>query len=438
MSEIAIRVKNLSKCYEIYNKPQDRLKQAFSRSKKYFHEFWALHDVSFEIKKGEALGIVGRNGSGKSTLLQLICGTLTPTSGEIKVNGRIAALLELGAGFNPEFTGRENVYMNGAILGFSKGEIDAKFDEIAAFADIGEFIEQPVKTYSSGMFVRLAFAVQACIEPDILIVDEALSVGDIFFQQKCATRIQELLKKGTTVLFVTHDLHSITTFCKQALLLSEGKLIKIGEPKEVLEYYTAVLYGYSAQQSLETNIRKDGYVAAKINFDNFDLNSLQSVSNLGITRYGEGAIQFQRFALLDFESKAISQFTSGENLKLVLELTTNNKSGLIPNVGFQIRDRLGNIACGTNLWMLGAKVEPQEANSNFYIVFDIKLMLGAGAYTITVAVSDYSSNPMQVYDWIDQVATFDIISKEDGQGRVGGYSYCPVNLTGSILLSSTQ
>jgi lipopolysaccharide transport system ATP-binding protein len=236
--QIAIRVQNLSKCYQIYNKPQDRLKQGLWRGRKqFFREFWALKDVSFEVKKGEAMGIIGRNGSGKSTLLQLICGTLTPTSGEVDVNGRVAALLELGAGFSPDFTGRENVYMNAAILGFSKAQVDAKFQEIVEFAEIGEFMEQPVKTYSSGMFVRLAFAVQVCVEPDILIVDEALAVGDVFFRQKCYARLERLRKSGTAILLASHTMPDIEQYCERAILLDHGAARFIGSASEAAKHY---------------------------------------------------------------------------------------------------------------------------------------------------------------------------------------------------------
>src|SRR6478672_3840406 len=230
-SDIAIKVEHLSKCYQIYSQPRERLKQFIlpalqgmigQQPKQYFRDFWALQDVSFEVRKGETVGIIGRNGSGKSTLLQLICGTLNPTSGSLQAHGRIAALLELGSGFNPEFTGRENVYLNGSLLGLSSAEIDVKFDDIAAFADIGEFIERPVKTYSSGMVVRLAFAVQAMVDPDILIVDEALSVGDEKFQRKCFARLEELKSRGTSILFVSHSGSQIVELCERALLLEHG------------------------------------------------------------------------------------------------------------------------------------------------------------------------------------------------------------------------
>ncbi len=255
--EIVINVKNLSKRYEIYATPRDRLKQLvfpsiytifeqiiglFGRASdrtapQYFREFWALHDVSFQVKKGETLGIVGRNGSGKSTLLQLICSTLSPTSGDVTVNGRISALLELGSGFNPEYTGRENVFLNGQILGLSQKEIESRFEAIAEFADIGDFIDQPVKTYSSGMAVRLAFAVASNVDPEILVIDEALAVGDVIFQFKCRKRMEELIDKGTTLLFVSHDMNSVKSFCNRAIYLEHGQKKAEGTPEEIVENY---------------------------------------------------------------------------------------------------------------------------------------------------------------------------------------------------------
>lgn len=219
---IAIRATNLGKCYQRYNKPIDRLKQAILRKRHYFEEVWVLRDISFELKRGKALGVIGRNGAGKSTLLQILSGTLTPTTGEVYLRGKMAALLELGSGFNPEFSGRDNIYVNGAILGLSRNQIDERFDEIVAFSELGEHIEQPVKTYSSGMHVRLAFSVQVCVKPDILIVDEALAVGDVFFQQKCHARMEKLLDQGTSILLVSHDTSSIRKYCDTALFLVDG------------------------------------------------------------------------------------------------------------------------------------------------------------------------------------------------------------------------
>jgi lipopolysaccharide transport system ATP-binding protein len=250
-SDIAISVSNISKCYQIYDSPRDRLKQfvvprlhriAGRVPKQHFREFWALKDVSFEVKKGETVGIIGRNGSGKSTLLQIICGTLYPTNGSIQTNGRIAALLELGSGFNPEFTGRENVYLNAAVLGLSRAEIESRFDDIVAFADIGDFVDQPVKTYSSGMMVRLAFAVAINVEPEILIVDEALSVGDELFQRKCFSRIETIRAGGATILFVSHSGAQIVELCDRAVLIDAGEKLAVGLPKQIVGNYQKLLY----------------------------------------------------------------------------------------------------------------------------------------------------------------------------------------------------
>lgn len=265
-SEIAIKVDNLSKCYHIYDTPRDRLKQFVlprarrllgMQPKNYFREFWALKDVSFEVKKGETVGIVGRNGGGKSTLLQLICGTLNPTSGSIQTIGRVAALLELGAGFNPEFTGRENVYLNGSVLGLSKDEIDTKLEDILAFAGIGQFIDQPVKTYSSGMVVRLAFAVAINVDPQILIIDEALAVGDELFQRKCFSRIEAIRAAGATILFVSHSGGTVVELCDRALLLDSGERLAMGAPKQIVGRYQKLLYvPHDKREAVREEIRR--------------------------------------------------------------------------------------------------------------------------------------------------------------------------------------
>ena len=270
-SDIAIKVENLSKCYQIYDTPRDRLKQFVMpklqrtlgmQSKQYYREFWALKDVSFEVRKGETVGIIGRNGSGKSTLLQIICGTLNQTGGSIQTNGRISALLELGSGFNPEFTGRENIYLNGAVLGLSHEEVGSRLNQIIAFADIGEFIEQPVKTYSSGMLVRLAFALAINVDPDILIVDEALSVGDELFQRKCFSRLETLRSAGSTILFVSHSGSQIVELCNNALLIDLGEKIAAGPPKQIINLYQKMLYSpVDKQEVIKNQVRKEDNVS---------------------------------------------------------------------------------------------------------------------------------------------------------------------------------
>jgi lipopolysaccharide transport system ATP-binding protein len=262
-SETVLSVRDLGKCYRIFSQPQDRLKQALWRGrKKFYREFWALKNVSFDVRRGETVGIVGRNGSGKSTLLQLICGTLTPTAGEVRIHGRIAALLELGSGFNPEFTGRENVYLNASMLGLSRDEIDARYNSIAAFADIGEFIDRPVKTYSSGMYVRLAFAVAVSVDPDIFIVDEALSVGDEAFQRKCFSRIEQLREGGATILFVSHSASTIVQLCNRAVLFDAGEQLLTGSPKWVVSRYHKLIYAPPHRaDSVRAEIRASSLIA---------------------------------------------------------------------------------------------------------------------------------------------------------------------------------
>ncbi len=260
-SDPVIRVRNLSKCYHIYDNPRDRLLQMLSRGRKtYFREFWALRDVSFDISKGEVVGVIGRNGSGKSSLLKTICGILNPSSGSVDAGGRIAALLELGSGFNPEFTGRENVYLNAAVLGMRRDEINSRFASIESFASIGDFIDQPVKTYSSGMFVRLAFAVAVHVDPDILIVDEALSVGDIAFQNKCIEVLKGMMARGVTILFVTHDLSTLQLLCTRVIWLEGGQIKISGDPVQTCqEYYVEMTgtKGSSGSMPIVTPVQQD-------------------------------------------------------------------------------------------------------------------------------------------------------------------------------------
>ena len=289
-SEFSIRVEGLSKRYEIYAQPIDRLKQmtlpriqraAHRPARTYFKEFWALRDVSFDVRKGETVGIVGRNGSGKSTLLQMICGTLHPTAGQISVSGRIAALLELGAGFNPEFTGRENVYLNAAVIGLTRQEIDARFDDIAAFADIGDFMDQPVKTFSSGMYVRLAFAVAINVDPEILVVDEALAVGDEAFQRKCFARLNQIRESGANILFVSHSAGTVIELCDRAILLDGGELLAQGTPKFIVSRYHKMLY---APASNAASIRERIRSEARLQIDSADASELVETPAASKTR----------------------------------------------------------------------------------------------------------------------------------------------------------
>lgn len=360
--DIAIRVSNLSKCYQIYNAPRDRLKQfvlprlqriAGKSPKQYFREFWALKDVSFEVKKGETVGIIGRNGSGKSTLLQMICGTLSPTSGSVETRGRIAALLELGSGFNPEFTGRDNVYMNAAVLGLSREEVDACFDHIAAFADIGEFINQPVKTYSSGMVVRLAFAVQSQIEPDILIVDEALSVGDAKFQAKCFEQLRKLKENGTSILLVTHSSEQIVTHCSNAILLNNGVQLESGAPSQIINRYMDLLFGKEKKTPESPPAIPNKAPASPAVKTEFPLSNSEDVffSRPGYNpyeyRWGNGAATILDFYLAADDDLYPSSVATGQTMRLGISIKFN--SDLVrPIFGLVIKTKEGITVNGAN------------------------------------------------------------------------------------------
>lgn len=352
-SEPAVRVENLSKCYQIYGKPRDRLLQMLFRGhRKYYREFWALRDVTFEVGKGETVGIIGRNGSGKSTLLQMICGTLNPTGGTIETRGRIAALLELGSGFNPEFSGRENVYMNGAVLGLSREEMDDRYEEILAFADIGDFIDQPIKTYSSGMVVRLAFAVQAMVGPDILVVDEALAVGDVRFQAKCFDRLKQLKQRGTSILLVTHSGEQIVTHCNRAVLLDEGRIVELGEPKQVVNRYMDLLFGKEKKESpvgpvtVVADVHENASLA-------YDLNSVQDVFstrpgyNPHEYRWGDGAAAILDFYLAADETAYPTSVTSGQQVTLALSIRFLEDL-VRPILGITIKSKEGVTVYGVN------------------------------------------------------------------------------------------
>jgi lipopolysaccharide transport system ATP-binding protein len=361
-NDIAIQVSNLGKCYQIYDKPHDRLKQflaprlqrlARQTPQQYFREFWALKDVSFEVKKGETVGIIGRNGSGKSTLLQLICGTLTPNSGTVETSGRIAALLQLGSGFNPEFTGRENVYMNASILGLAKDEIDARFDKIAAFADIGDFIERPVKTYSSGMVMRLAFAVQSQIDPDILIVDEALSVGDAKFQAKCFNRLKKLKDGGTSILLVTHSSEQIVTHCTNALLLESGKVFEAGHPRSVVNSYMDLLFGKKRKSIVAPAISATMDSVDEVVTPEASLSYTEDVfaSHPGYNpheyRWGDGSALILDFYLSADGEDYPSAITTGQNIVLAVSVRFLN-SMVRPILGITIKTKEGVTVYGVN------------------------------------------------------------------------------------------
>jgi len=441
-SEIAIKVENLSKCYQIYAQPRDRLKQfvlprlqriAGKSPKQYFREFWALKDVSFEVKKGETVGIIGRNGSGKSTLLQMICGTLNPTGGSIQTNGRIAALLELGSGFNPEFTGRENVYMNASVLGLSKEEIDARFNSITAFAEIGDFIDEPVKTYSSGMMLRLAFAVIAHVDADILVVDEALAVGDAFFTQKCMRFIRHFQSNGGTLLFVSHDTGAVVNLCSKAILLKQGKVVEVGLPKEVSESYLATL--------CETNQVVDGHLPhhnkvhynqqqgpveyrdmreALLNSSNLrnDIELFQFKPDTG--GFGTGEAKIQSVRLLDQDGVSLSWVVGGENVILEVQCVAYNYIAR-PIIGFQFKDRLGQVIFADNTYLV-YQHHPQSVSQGDELAarFEFRLpVLPTGDYSIAVALADGMQDNHVQHHWLHDALIVKVHASSICFGLVG-------------------
>lgn len=410
--KIVIDISNLRKRYEIYAEPRDRLKQllipplhrvtngmaaAMGISKHrepphYFHEFWALDDISFRVKAGETLGIIGRNGSGKSTLLQILAGTLAPTSGEVEVLGRIAALLELGSGFNPEFTGRENVFLNGRILGLSKKEIEDRYVQIVEFADIGEFIEQPVKTYSSGMFLRLAFAVQAHIDASIVIIDEALAVGDVFFRQKCYGKLEQLKQSGAAILLVSHSMPDIEQYCERAILLDHGKMRFVGSASEAAKHYYLIHQESKVKDKREKNLSFDGVLGELPEWalarpqpqDFIDLSNKQQVGN--------GEARLLSLALLNEAGEPCNSFRQGDRAVFWAEFELLDDIG-VPIFGTVIKNERGIIVHGKNSWQDDSDVPLQGGiGKKVLCCYEVMLELGPGEYVFDIALSSVLRN----------------------------------------------
>ncbi|BDT66796.1 vitamin B12 import ATP-binding protein BtuD [Comamonadaceae bacterium OS-1] len=405
-NDIAIQVENLSKCYQIYENPRDRLKQFIlprlrkiinAQEKKYFREFWAVKNISIKINRGETIGIIGHNGSGKSTLLQMICGTLHATNGSVKTNGRIAALLELGAGFNPEFTGRENVYLNGSILGLSKEDIDNRFNEIATFADIGDFIEQPVKTYSSGMFVRLAFAVQACVDPEILVVDEALSVGDIGFQYKCFKRMESLRDKGVTIIMVTHSTGTVLEHADRCIVMEKGNIIldTTDVLAAILTYEKGMLTSFKESSINVENTNSERKVSIE------DLQRIQieqKDSELGEKRFGTGRAIIENLKLIKSNSsQKIHQpiFKSGDEVIFHFKLLAAEK---IKNVvlGISLSKSQGADVWGDNNLHAGQTITLVPGEQS--IEYRVRLPIASGEYLIHCGLACFNGELREELD----------------------------------------
>lgn len=449
-SDIALKIEKLSKCYQIYDSPRDRLKQfilprlykLFGITPRQYHrEFWALRDVSFEVRKGETVGIIGRNGSGKSTLLQLVCGTLTPTSGAISVSGRVAALLELGSGFNPEFTGRENVYLNATLLGLTSEEVTSRFNDIVKFADIGQFIDQPVKTYSSGMMVRLAFAVIAHVDADILIIDEALAVGDAFFVQKCMRFLRTFMEHGT-ILFVSHDTSAVVNLCQSALWLQQGTLNFQGSPKRASELYLAALYESEQGPSvIASNNEEPSALSEEVqpvneqpalsdrdmrldflnNTNNRNDIEIFSFSSKSISEhFGKGGATITNVKLLDDKNIPLSWVVGGELVTLSIECQAN-KDIVSPIIGFHLKDRLGQELFADNTY-ISYRDNPQKISKGqrFEAKFVFRMpILPKGDYSVTTAVAEGTQQAHIQHQWIHEALIVKSHSSSVCTGLVG-------------------
>ncbi|BAY40819.1 ATPase [Nostoc sp. NIES-2111] len=398
--EIAISLTNISKCYKRYARPVDRLKEILLPGKNHAQEFWALQDINLELPKGETLGIIGQNGSGKSTLLQIIAGTLTPTTGKVYVNGRVSALLELGSGFNPEFTGRQNVFFNGQILGLSREQIEAKFDEIAAFAEIGDFIEHPVKTYSSGMVVRLAFAVIANTEPSILIVDEALAVGDAKFQARCMKRIRQLKEQGVTILFVSHDSASVKMLCNSAVLMNYGKILDVGNPKDIVNHYIALLSSGKNEVEIANQESEIMPLIPKNHVELID----DVATNNNLHRHGNKLAIIKSVKIIDIQGKEITKLETGQKFQVSVILQAKAElSDVI--VGISLRNLMGLVIYGINTNLLKIKLPKLNCNEELKVLFQLPCYMNKGVYTVTVGI--HSEEGLS-YDWVDELVVFEV------------------------------
>lgn len=450
-SKFAISVRGVSKCYQIYDQPIDRLKQgiiAFAArvcpsrkirdhlsvwAQRCARQYWALEDISFNLKKGETFGIVGRNGSGKSTLLQILCGTLSPTQGEVQVNGRVAALLELGSGFNPEYSGRENIYMNGQLLGLSRQEIDERIDDIIEFADIGDFIDQPVKTYSSGMYVRVAFAVIAHVDADILVIDEALAVGDAFFTQKCMRFLRKFMNSGT-ILFVSHDTAAVKNLCQRAIWLEKGQIQASGTAKEVSERYLQAFYEVAQGKSSSTKMlttppvlqdakkpkeKRDARLAW-INQSNLrnDIQVFefdQNASSFGTKEAKISAVEF-----FDEDGNPLSWIVGGETVQLHISAFVTQDI-FSPIIGFYIKDKLGQILFGDNTYLTYHDAPLSVAGGNeIEAVFSFMMpILPKGDYSVCAAIAVGTNENHTQLEWVHDAMILRSESSHATTGLVG-------------------
>ena len=446
-SEYAIKVADVTKVYRLYEKPIDRLKESMSISHKNYHrDFYALNQLSFHVKKGETVGIIGTNGSGKSTILKIITGVLTPTTGEVAVDGKISALLELGAGFNMDYTGIENIYMNGTMMGYTKKEMDAKLQDILDFAEIGDFVYQPVKTYSSGMFVRLAFALAINVDPEILIVDEALSVGDVFFQSKCYRRMEEIRKKGTTILMVTHDMGSIIKYCDKVVLLNKGEFVSEGAPGHMVDLYKKILAGQL--DSLKAELEKKNQVemsdfsgGMEMALESADaaqkedgpagqgtgvlqdggaahgkgLMKDQLTINYDRTEYGEGRAEIYDLGLFDERGNLTNLLLKGETFT-IRECIRFHTDIQAPIFTYTIKDKKGSDLTGTNTMFEGADIKPVKRGDEYTVEFSQKMTLQGGEYLLSMSCTGFEHGEHVVYHRLYNVTNITVISNKNTVG----------------------
>lgn len=423
--DTVIEIKNITKIYNLYNKPSDRLKEALFSRKSRHTEFAALNDVSFDVCKGEILGIIGKNGSGKSTILKIITNVLTPTSGECIVKGKIAALLELGAGFNMEYTGIENIYLNGQMIGFSKEEMNKKLQDIIDFADIGEHIFQPVKTYSSGMFARLAFSVAISVDPDILIVDEALSVGDVFFQNKCYRRFEEFRDKGKTILFVTHDMGSVIRYCNRCVLLNAGKKVGEGKPQEMVDLYKRIMVGQWNESE-----EKNSTIENSIDSTNINVNRLwkeQISTNPDMEVYGDGRAEIIDFGIFSDSGNIGNNVYKGDYYTVKMKVRINDDN-LNPIFAFKLRDVKGTELTGTNTMLEDIDTSHCKNGDIVTISFRQKQYLQPGQYLVSLGCTAFEGDQFVVYSRNYNCCVLGVVAQKGTIGIFDSESEVTVNV----------
>ena len=432
MSGLAVELRNVAKKYKIYTHPRQRFLEALWRGRRIYHrDFWALQGVSLEIPEGRTVGVIGENGSGKSTLLQVIAGIVAPTVGDVVVNGRISALLELGAGFNPEFTGRENVLMNGGILGFSRREMEARLPRIAAFAEIGEFLDQPVRTYSTGMYIRLAFATAIHVDPDILLVDEALAVGDAIFQHRCIQKIKEFQASGKTIVFVTHDLVAVKSICDVAVFLHHGHVMKVSDPEEVVNLYLAHVAEREASRSGQAYMMAAGRSAEPPTQFGAEggpvLYRLDPTfeERAGLFRHGTGDARIRNVEILDDRGRPLAGVPFGQSVcvRIHVEFLADAPE---PIVGYLLRDARGVDILGVNTWEEKRPLGPRRAGERVVVDFRTPLPLRPGSYSVNPGVA-YDPVIQKYLDWVDNARVIEVIPA-DPPVPIYGMVYLPTEI----------